>query len=78
MYYKALQHHIQAFPRETQSKRVKVIKFHAKNKQYCKLRLSFLKGYDMQKINKIWHNQLYHKGFWKNNHCIYYLHYMPV
>lgn len=25
--------------------------FHAKNRHYCKLRLRFLKGYDMQKIN---------------------------
>lgn len=50
-------------PRETQSKRVKVIKFHAKNRHYCKLRLRFLKGYDMQKINVRWHNQRYQKGF---------------
>lgn len=53
IHYKALHHHIQwsiqVFPRETQSKRVKVIKFHAKNRHYCKLRLRFLKGYDMQK-----------------------------
>lgn len=48
VHYKALHHHIQwciqVFPRETQSKGVKVIKFHAKNRHYYKLRLRFLKG----------------------------------
>lgn len=69
---------IQVLPRETQSKTNKLTKFHSKNWHYCKLRLRVLKEYDMQKINMIWHNQLFQKEFWKNNHRIYYMHYMPL